>query len=366
MDETERRRLRKRNVSLATAGLLVTIFTGYLLRLAGFSRLDYRDWTFVLFLTLAVQFVTWLIPHFGWDKHLTWDPHYVIVPMLAAVFLLNTYVYFAIDSRVRVLMLWFVALMFMAGLARFREVAGLGAAMAIGYVIAVARSPHRPPELRLADELVLACVFWAINLFAGIVFARLHRERVEMQALRRRLADHALTDALTGLPNRRRFDEALRAEVARVIRYGGRCSVALLDVDHFKNYNDHMGHPAGDTALKDLGELLRREVRKGDLAARIGGEEFALLMLNTGREEAARVVDRMRRAVEQAPFASREIQPTGRLTVSAGVAEFPGDGADEAAFVASADAALYRAKSAGRNQVVAAGAPLLQSEVQGT
>jgi diguanylate cyclase (GGDEF)-like protein len=267
---------------------------------------------------------------------------------------------------VRVLMLWFVALMFMAGLARFREVAGLSTAMALGYVIAVAKSPYRAPEVNLADEVVLACVFWGTNLFAGIVFGRLHRQRAEMQALRRRLADHALTDALTGLPNRRRFDEALRSEVARVIRYGGRCSVALLDVDHFKNYNDRMGHPAGDTVLRDLGELLRRELRKGDLAARIGGEEFALLMLNTGRDEAARVVDRMRRVIEQAPFVQREIQPSGRLTVSAGVAEFPGDGADEAAFVASADAALYRAKSAGRNQVVAAGAPMLQSEIQGT
>jgi diguanylate cyclase (GGDEF)-like protein len=366
MDELERRRLRKRNVSLATAGLLVIITTGYGLRLAGFSRLDYRDWTFVLFLTLAVQLATWLVPHFGWDKHLTWDPHYMIVPMLSAVFLLNAYIYFATDSRVRVLMVWFVALMFMAGFARFREVAGLGTAMALGYVIAVSRSPHRPPDLKLSDEIVLACVFWGANLFAGLVFARLHRQRLEMQALRRRLADHALTDALTGLPNRRRFDEALRTEVARTIRYGGRCSVALLDVDHFKNYNDRMGHPAGDAVLKDLGDVLRREVRKGDLAARIGGEEFALLMLNTGREEAARVVDRMRRVIEQAPFVSRDVQPTGRLTVSAGVAEFPGDGADEAAFVASADAALYRAKSAGRNQVVAAGAPLLQGEVQGT
>ena len=77
------------------------------------------------------------------------------------------------------------------------------------------------------------------------------------------------------------------------------------------------------------------------------------------------MVDRMRRAVEQAPFASREIQPSGRLTVSAGVAEFPGDGTDEATLVASADAALYRAKSAGRNQVVAAGAPVLQGEIPG-
>ena len=236
MDELERRRPQTER-SLATAGLLVTIAAGYLLRLPGSAGSTISDWTFVLVLTLAVQLVMWLVPHFGWDKYLPWDPHYMLSPMLAAVFLLNVYVYFAVDSRVRVLMLWFVALMFMAGLARFREVARLGGAMASGYVVAVARSPTaalksdsptkrarlrvlghqpvrgdrvRPPPPRAARDAGPAAA-------AGRPRAHRRAHRVAQPAALRR-----------GAPVRGGAGHPLRR----------RCSVALLDVDHFKNYND--------------------------------------------------------------------------------------------------------------------------------
>ncbi len=355
MDELERRLLRKRNVLLATLGLLSTMATGYGLRVLGFSDLRYGGWTAALALTLVVQALAWLVPHMGWDTRFRFDPHYIFVPMIAVLLLLNVYIFVAPDSRVHILMLWFVALLFMAGYAGFRAVALLGFAMAAGYLSAVAlRHAYEGRTRDLADDAVLAFVFILINLFAGVVFDRLQRERHEMQALRRRLADHALTDALTGLPNRRRFDEALRAEITRTTRHGGIFCVAMLDVDNFKNYNDRQGHPAGDRVLRGLAEVLRTELRAGDLAARYGGEEFALLLVGAGCEEAVHVLDRLRRLVEVQPFEGREQQPGGRVTVSAGVAEFPGETRDEAALIGRADAALYRAKTAGRNRVMAA------------
>jgi diguanylate cyclase (GGDEF)-like protein len=128
----------------------------------------------------------------------------------------------------------------------------------------------------------------------------------------------------------------------------------MIDVDHFKNYNDRLGHPEGDALLRQLADVIRSGLRTGDLAARHGGEEFALVMINTRIQDAADVVERLRRAVEQTPFPHREIQPEGRVTVSAGVAEYPGDGDSDEAVVVAADSALYRAKAAGRNRVLLA------------
>jgi diguanylate cyclase (GGDEF)-like protein len=161
-----------------------------------------------------------------------------------------------------------------------------------------------------------------------------------------------LTDALTGLPNRRRFEEVLGSEIDRLQRYGGSCAVAIVDVDHFKSFNDQLGHPAGDSALRELAELLRDGLRTSDLAARIGGEEFGLIMVGTEKAAAAAVVERLRHATEERDFAAGG---RGRLTISAGVAACPGDAMDFATLFALADDALYRAKAAGRNRTCLAG-----------
>jgi diguanylate cyclase (GGDEF)-like protein len=357
MDDLERRRVRMRAVLLATAGLVFALVVGLGLKLLRLARMRWRDWFFCLGLTLGVQFVMWLIPRRGWDARFPWDRHYLAVPMLAVAFILDSWIYFFPDSRVLVLMCWYVALLFMAGLAGFRNVGLLSAAMAAGYVGALALSSGRGGPISLFDEIALAVVFWMTNLYAGLVFERLRHERREMQTLRRRLSELALTDPLTGLPNRRHFEDVVRNELARVLRYGGQCSVAMLDVDHFKNYNDVHGHPTGDAALKRVAEALRTELRSGDVAARYGGEEYALLMVSTDRADAIHVVDRLRRRIEATCFPHAEQQPPGRLTISAGVAECPSDASGYEPLVAKADAALYRAKSAGRNRVLGAGEP---------
>jgi diguanylate cyclase (GGDEF)-like protein len=354
MQAAERRRVRKHGVVLATLGLMVVMGVGLLLRIVGIVHFPPNSWLLAVGATLAVQSALWLVPHLRWDERLTWDRHYLIVPMLSTALLLDLYVYLIPDSRVRMLMVWFVALLTMAGRGGFLAVGLVSSVMALGWVGAVwLRVPHAP-SMSFSYEASVAATFWLITLAGGVVFERLKRERSETNALRKRLAELALTDPLTALPNRRQFEELLHAELARIRRHGGECGVVMLDVDFFKTYNDHNGHVAGDEVLKQLAVLLRGQLRVGDLAARYGGEEFAILMPDTGRAEGLLVLERLRAVVEHHPFVGRAAQPGGQLTISGGIAVCPEHGCNYEELLRRADAALYAAKNAGRNRVHAA------------
>lgn len=165
------------------------------------------------------------------------------------------------------------------------------------------------------------------------------------------LADLALRDPLTGLANRRAFEEALRREVARARRSGAPLSVAVLDVDRFKRVNDAHGHAAGDAVLAAVAARAAAALREGDLLARVGGEEFAALLPGAGPEAGAEVAERVRAAVAAAP-----VEAAGQrlaVTASLGCAALSPDDADGAALLARADARLYDAKRSGRDRVVA-------------
>ena len=163
----------------------------------------------------------------------------------------------------------------------------------------------------------------------------------------------AMTDLLTALPNRRAFNLALVAEAARGRRHEQPMSLAVLDLDHFKRINDSFGHPIGDQALRHVASVLMTHARKEDTVARIGGEEFAVLMPATDAAQAARVVERLRRAVAANVLATDVGVHT--VTTSVGVATLaPGMDSDLA--LRAADQALYEAKRQGRNRVVAAAA----------
>jgi diguanylate cyclase (GGDEF)-like protein/PAS domain S-box-containing protein len=169
---------------------------------------------------------------------------------------------------------------------------------------------------------------------------------------RTQLTTLAETDALTGLANRRAFDECLAAALSAARGAGRPLSLILVDIDHFKRVNDTFGHEAGDGVIRELALRLRGVSRSGDLVARIGGEEFAWVVEGAGRERARAVAARLRAAV-----ACRVFPLAGRVTISAGVAE-AAEGDDDAALRRRADAALYDAKRRGRNRVeVAAPAP---------
>ncbi len=167
-----------------------------------------------------------------------------------------------------------------------------------------------------------------------------------------RFAHRADTDGLTGLFTRRYFARRLAEEVIRCGNYGDPLSLLMLDVDHFKHYNDTNGHPAGDDVLRGVAEVLRKSFRRTDLVARYGGEEFAVVMSGLKKDQAYLLAERLRAQIEETHFEFGSRQPLGRVTVSAGVATFPQDGSTGEELVASADQALYEAKRAGRNRVV--------------
>lgn len=204
--------------------------------------------------------------------------------------------------------------------------------------------------------VIVASMAWLIWRALG----RQARMEARLQEMHRNLAQANQTleimageDALTGLANRRRLDETLQVAFGAAAAQGQALSFVLLDVDYFKHYNDHYGHPAGDEALRQVAALLKRHARRGaDTTARYGGEELALVLPGAQRLAALAVAESIRAEVEALAI-PHEGSPCGLLTLSAGVACcLPGqDLATPAALVAAADIALYAAKDAGRNRV---------------
>ncbi len=155
-------------------------------------------------------------------------------------------------------------------------------------------------------------------------------------------------DGLTGIANKRYFHDFLDREAARSLRYGSRLSLAMLDVDHFKRINDGHGHPAGDEVLQRLASTIARAVRREQLFARVGGEEFALVLPEISHAQAEEFCERIRGTIENEPFPF-----DCRITISIGLASMETRHSREE-LIDAADRALYVAKQAGRNRVVAA------------
>jgi len=351
MGSIDRQYIKKRGVMMAGAGLLLALVVACLLNFVGLQAMPLSACLSAAGVTILVYAALWLTVHFGWDAHLPWDHHFIYLPMVAATGLLTLYIVLAPSLRMVLLMAWFGAPIFMAGLVGFAGLFAMSALMALGYLGAMALLLRQGQPLAMPLESAVATIFLLINVYTGVVFERLRREREERKVLRAKLAELAITDPLTGLYNRRHFEEILRAEVGRIQRYTGHCSLAMIDLDFFKNYNDTLGHLAGDALLRELAALLRGHLRVSDVLARYGGEEFGLIMVNTPKDEAILGMERLRTLVEEYPFRGGSIQPFGRLTVSVGIASCPADGTDYEELVRKADGALYAAKRMGRNQV---------------
>lgn len=164
------------------------------------------------------------------------------------------------------------------------------------------------------------------------------------------LVQMAFHDHLTGLSNFRFFSRRLKQEIQRAARYKHLLSLIMLDIDHFKNFNDRFGHDSGNRTLAHVAALIKQEARETDLAARYGGEEFALVLTETAKHEAAKLAERLRVRIESAPLMLPD-HGEQRVTVSLGLATFSRDARDAQALAAAADEALYAAKHAGRNRL---------------
>ena len=181
----------------------------------------------------------------------------------------------------------------------------------------------------------------------------IEREKQQLEKANARLKELSYEDGLTGIANRRHFDERLQEEWVRALRHAYPLTVLMLDVDHFKAYNDSEGHQAGDECLRRIGGLLSHFAqRPGDLAARYGGEEFVLVLSGTTGGDAWEVAQRVRHEVMELRIPHPASSAAGVITVSVGVAStVPSPGESPGALVAAADRALYAAKASGRNCV---------------
>ena len=236
-----------------------------------------------------------------------------------------------------------------ASLACAAPLALLGVLLLLRGTLAAARPERFGQALNAATDLNIGVAIgmvasgMLINFsLAGLVVARMVSEL-------RHYSDH---DPLTGLLNRRGIEDRLRAEHQRLVRHGHRFALLSLDLDHFKRVNDEHGHPVGDAVLRAFGEILRRACRGADGAARVGGEEFWVLLPDTGLEGAVPLAERILRDVRALRLPESPVQ----ITVSIGIAAAAVRTESTEALMRRLDAALYQAKAGGRDRVVCAGA----------
>jgi len=212
-----------------------------------------------------------------------------------------------------------------------------------------------PPHPRAADVVYEIAHFATVVILVWAACALLERMSALSFAYRRRLQHEASTDALTGLHNRREFEVAMVREIERARRLRVPLSLALVDIDLFKRINDQHGHDVGDRLLREVAGALKAGIRRSDVVARIGGEEFALVLLGTEPPGARVLLERLRQAV-----AALRVQAGAQgigCTISIGLTDRMEEDADWATLYKRADQALYAAKQAGRDRVVEAAAP---------
>jgi diguanylate cyclase (GGDEF)-like protein/putative nucleotidyltransferase with HDIG domain len=219
----------------------------------------------------------------------------------------------------------------------------------------------------LATDLVLAALgvafasLWRSNpylLLTAVAPLLLIHRSLTVPALQ----EEARVDPKTGLFNARHFAAELREELSRARRFERPMSIIMADLDLLRDINNAYGHLAGDAVLRGIAEVFRKQLRHYDVPARFGGEEFAILLPETGPEQAIEIAERIRRAVAEQPFVVETSSEPIRATISLGVAGFPKDGADPNELIHQADLAVYRAKLQGRNRVLGASSePLLMS-----
>lgn len=498
--------MKMRGIVLASAGYALAAGVLLVLHLSGVERIASFHWLLLASATAVSQSLLWLIAHKGWDKHVPWDPHFVYVPMGTAAILLNLYTYVAPAASSILLMTWFIVLLFAVGLIGGPGVVATSAVMAVGRMLVDVLLLQEGAALSVPFEATMIAMFSILNLYVGVVFDRLRREReerkvllreravalermqrsearyrtlvenvpigmyrttpqgrnldgnpalvrmlgyqdleslqraevesfyadpadrrrwqelmardgivqayeararradgsvfwvrdsaravhgadgkvlyyegtwediterreaeqavletnamlaarvAELEQLRETLRQQSIRDSLTGLFNRRYLEETLDREIHRVIRKGAPLGVIMVDLDHFKQFNDLYGHEAGDTLLRELGRFLQNNIRAEDIPCRYGGEEFTLILPEAPLDVTRRRAEHLREHVKQLHVLYRG-QALGGIRLSCGVAAYPDHGDTGDVLLRAADAALYRAKAEGRDRVVVA------------
>jgi diguanylate cyclase (GGDEF)-like protein len=183
-------------------------------------------------------------------------------------------------------------------------------------------------------------------------FASIALERSSYYSLAGHLKELSITDPLTGLFNRRYFEERFFEEIQRSKRHSLSFSLAMIDIDDFKLFNDTEGHLAGDEILKNIANIAKDSLRIIDVIARFGGEEFAVIMPQTDKDEAFMVTERIRKSIAEYLPRTWNVFPNDAITISIGIASFPSDGNDRKSLIRNTDKALYTAKIKGKDRTV--------------
>ncbi len=202
----------------------------------------------------------------------------------------------------------------------------------------------------LRDSLSLIATYSLLYIITGEIVFRLSEYVIQSSALYNQFKYQATTDFLTGLNNAREFDMALNDSYLKAIEYGQNLSILAIDIDHFKSINDTYGHDSGDAVLKQLGSLLNAACRPCDITARVGGEEFSIILINCSNTQAVEAAERIRKLVCNHKFQLPNAK-TINISISIGAATYP-DSIDNIELLAKqADIELYKAKETGRNKV---------------
>jgi diguanylate cyclase (GGDEF)-like protein len=225
----------------------------------------------------------------------------------------------------------------------FFELGSLAVTFWLGNFLVLYYSFREPRGQDTVRQALLGMVLFFI---AGLLLGRVQRKSHDAHAL---LAASSLSDRLTGLYNYGTFTDYLHNEVTKIDRYGGQLCLIMLDLDHFKQFNDRHGHETGNELLRRVGATLRTLVRDADMAARYGGEEFAVLILGD-ETDGYELAERLRHAVEAITLEARDGERV-YATISAGIAAYPIGAGDETELVERSDDALYESKRRGRNRV---------------
>ena len=269
-------------------------------------------------------------------------------------------IYLAPEVGFYFIFILFIVLSFGALLMNARETATVWTYSTIGLtalLLMTDKAVAMPMATWTERALVLVCAVTALGrcastgLYGSTMRETLYKRGNELKAAHARIEELAQVDELTGLLNRRYIMKTLNEEMARAQRFGGACSVAIIDLDFFKRINDQYGHPVGDEVLRTFAITLFANLRAVDKLGRYGGEEFLMILPDTAKDQALRTLDRLRSIASEVDWAA--ISTVMNVTMSAGISEVRQD--DSAAdILARADAALYNAKDAGRNRVIAA------------
>jgi diguanylate cyclase (GGDEF)-like protein len=244
--------------------------------------------------------------------------------------------------------------------ARITVAAGVCAILQYLGLVLVAHFKWDLTDPRL-DNLGYGSFDWATQISRLILLAVSTLLATAIVLRSQRLRRQSRSDRLTGLPNRSFFDERVQAELSRARRYGEPVSLAMIDIDHFKKFNDTWGHAAGDVALRGVAAAILASVRQSDLLVRYGGEEFVVLLPGMDADAAMERVEDMRMTVEQLPLSIPRREDSAKVTVSIGLAVYGADGTQAEDLLDRADARLFEAKEKGRNRLIGPPAGVAQA-----